>query len=89
MVESSSMLSTAATNITVSDRRTGATKRSAKRDIPFESLGLLCSLFIPGAFGCRLEGAGNSLGSLSMPDPGYREKGHGPRAPVAARYQHL
>jgi hypothetical protein len=42
------MLSTAATNITVSEMRTGATKRTADRDIPFESLEWLRSnRFIP------------------------------------------
>ena len=43
MVDSTSMLITAATNITVSDTRTGATKRIADRDIPFDRMGLLRS----------------------------------------------
>jgi hypothetical protein len=43
------MLTTAATSITVSEMSTGATKRIANREIPFDSLGLPCSRFIPGA----------------------------------------
>jgi hypothetical protein len=48
MVESSSMLITAAINITVSDMRTGATKRIVDRDVRFDSLGQLrLRRFIP------------------------------------------
>ena len=46
------MLSTAATSITVSEKRTGATKRIANREISVESFGLRCSRrFIPGPSG--------------------------------------
>jgi hypothetical protein len=46
MVESNSMLSTAATNITLNDTSTGTTKRIADRDIPVDPTRLLRPDFI-------------------------------------------
>jgi hypothetical protein len=46
MVESDSMLITAATNITLRDTSTGATKRIADRDIPVDPTRLLRPDFI-------------------------------------------
>jgi hypothetical protein len=43
MVDRTSMLITAATNITVSERRTGATNRIADREVLFGPIGLLRS----------------------------------------------
>ena len=73
------MLRTAATSITVSERRTGATKRIAKRDIPFESLGLRRGRFIPGSLGLQVLPSEEYVASVSMPGPGYRERGHASR----------